>query len=108
MNFNIKSSSKIKDVYYKENNISLDFASSPIKNCKKVIKRNTRTNSYNSFFCNKTEAISTCKNNYIPRIISPDFNTKINLKKNIFDFSNKAINLNLNKNTTKKETIKKK
>ena len=107
MNFNIKSSSKIKDVYYKENNISLDFASSPIKNCKKVIKRNTRTNSYNSFFCNKTEAISTCKNNYIPRIISPDFNTKINLKKNIFAFSNKAINLNLNKNIIKKETIKK-
>ena len=106
MFLNTKPSSKNKDLYYKTNNISLDFASSPIKNCKKIIKRNTRTNSYNSFFYNQTEAISTYKNNNNNNnnnhIISVDSNSKINLKKNIFAFSNKIRNLNINNNNIKK------
>ena len=48
MSLNLKISSKNNDIFFKTNNESIDFTSSPIKNNKKVIKRNIRTNSYNS------------------------------------------------------------
>lgn len=86
MSLNIKTSSKNHDPFFKTNNASLDFASSPIKNNKKVIKRNTRTNSYNSFLYNQTENILTTKNPFNSGIISVDSSTKINLKKYIYIF----------------------
>ena len=86
MSLNLKISSNNNNTFFKTNNISLDFASSPIKNNKKVIKRNTRTNSYNSFINNQTENYKTNKNPFNSGIIS--FDSKINLKKNIFTFSN--------------------
>ena len=88
MSLNIKFSSKNNDILVKTNNESLDFASSPIKNNKKVIKRNIRTNSYNSFLYNQTQNIMINKNPFNSNIISVDSNCKINLKKNIFTFSN--------------------
>ena len=84
MSLNIKFSSKNNDILVKTNNESLDFASSPIKNNKKVIKRNIRTNSYNSFLYNQTQNIMINKNPFNSNIISVDSNCKINLKKNIF------------------------
>ena len=86
LSLNIKISSNNNNTFLKTNNISLDFTSSPIKNNKKVIKRNTRTNSYNSFINNQTENFRTNKNPFNSGIIS--FDSKINLKKNIFTFSN--------------------
>ncbi len=115
MTLNIKTSSKNHDPFFKANNASLDFASSPIKNNKKVIKRNTRTNSYNSFLYNQTENILTNKNPFNSGIISVDSSTKINLKKNIFTFSNtkraicnnsKSKNNNAKKNKKSKQNIK--
>lgn len=117
MSLNIKTSSKNHDPFFKTNNASLDFASSPIKNNKKVIKRNTRTNSYNSFLYNQTENILTTKNPFNSGIISVDSSTKINLKKNIFTFSNtkrtlcnnsksKNNNNNTKKNKKSKQNIK--
>ena len=109
MSLNIKTSTKTRDTFFKTNNASLDFASSPIKNNKKVIKRNTRTNSYNSFLYNQTENILTSKNPFNSGIISVDSSSKINLKKNIFTFSNtkqtlgnNSKNKNNNNNNTKK------
>jgi len=115
MSLNIKTSSKNHDPFFKTNNASLDFASSPIKNNKKVIKRNTRTNSYNSFLYNQTENILTTKNPFNSGIFSVDSSTKINLKKNIFTFSNtkrtlcnnsKSKNNNTKKNKKSKQNIK--
>ena len=40
----------------KNRNISLDFSNTPLKQNKKIIKRNTRTNSFNSLFNNQTES----------------------------------------------------
>ena len=114
LSLNIKISSNNNNTFLKTNNISLDFTSSPIKNNKKVIKRNTRTNSYNSFINNQTENFRTNKNPFNSGIIS--FDSKINLKKNIFTFSNAKqtilcnsknnnnINQKKNKNKTKNIT----
>ena len=100
MSLNLKISSKNNDIFFKTNNESIDFTSSPIKNNKKVIKRNIRTNSYNSFLYNQTENIMINKNPFNSNIISVDSNSKINLKKNIFSFS--STNQNLNNSKSKK------
>ena len=83
----MKLSSKKQEIFYKSNNISLDFSSTPIKNNKKVIKRNTRRSSYNSLLINQSENIFTNKNPFNSKIVTADSNSKINLKKNIFIFS---------------------
>ena len=110
MSLNLKISSKNNNnTFLKANNVSLDFTSSPIKNNKKVIKRNTRTNSYNSFLYNQTENYITNKNPFNSGIIS--FDSKINLKKNIFTFSNAKQNLfdnSKNKNNNQKKNKKNK
>ena len=82
LSLNIKFSSKKNETLFKVNEKSLDIVYSPIKNNKKVIKRNTRTNSYNSFLYNQTENMITNKNPFNSNIISVDSNNKINQKKN--------------------------
>ena len=105
-NLNMKLTSKNHETFYKTNNISLDFSSSPIKSNKKVIKRNIRRSSYNSFLFNKTDNIFINKNPFNSKIVSADSNNKINLKKNLFIFSNIKNsfynNSKTNKNNTKK------
>lgn len=86
---NIKTSNKKK--INKTNTINLDFPSSPIKNTKKIIKRNTRTNSYNSFSSNQTEGIVTNFNAFTSGIVSLKSNSKILLKKNTFSLTNKNL-----------------
>ena len=81
LSLNIKFSSKNNESIFRANDKSLDIVSSPIKNNKKVIKRNTRTNSYNSFLYNQTENMITNKNPFNSNIISVDSNNKINQKK---------------------------
>jgi len=103
---NLKISPKNQEGFYKANNISLDFTSSPIKNNKKVIKRNARTNSYNSFLFDKTENILTNKNTINSKLVSADTNIKINLKKNIFEFSNTKGAIGNNSKTKKNNTQK--
>ena len=70
---------------YKTNNISLDLLPSPIKNIKKIIKRNTRANSFNSLNYIQTENLLKISNPFL--IGAPNFasSSKINLKKNIFN-----------------------
>ena len=53
MSLNIKTSTKTRDTFFKTNNASLDFASSPIKNNKKVIKRNKGQIRIIHFYINK-------------------------------------------------------
>ena len=108
LSLNIKISSKKQDIFFKPNNTSLDFVSSPIKNNKKVIKRNTRTSSYNSFLYNQTENPLANKNNLNTNIISVDSTNKINLKKNNFAFSNAKKTLNDNSKSKNNNNIKKK
>ena len=107
LSLNIKISSKKQDIFFKPNNTSLDFVSSPIKNNKKVIKRNTRTSSYNSFLYNQTENPLANKNNLNTNIISVDSTNKINLKKNNFAFSNAKKTLNDNSKSENNNNIKK-
>ena len=107
LSLNIKISSKKQDIFFKPNNTSLDFVSSPIKNNKKVIKRNTRTSSYNSFLYNQTENPLANKNNLNTNIISVDSTNKINLKKNNFAFSNAKKTLNDNSKSKNNNNIKK-
>ena len=106
INLNMKLSSKNHETFYKTNNISLDFSSSPIKNNKKVIKRNIRRSSYNSFLFNKTDNIFINKNPFNSKIVSADSNNKINLKKNLFIFSNNKYSF-CNNSKTKNNNIKK-
>ena len=107
LSLNIKISSKKQETFFKPNNTSLDFVSSPIKNNKKVIKRNTRTNSYNSFLYNQTENALTNKNKLNSNIISVDSNNKINLKKNGLTFSNIKQTLRDNSKSNNNNNIKK-
>ena len=105
LSLNIKFSSKNNESIFKANDKSLDIVSSPIKNNKKVIKRNTRTNSYNSFLYNQTENMITNKNPFNSNIISVDSNNKINQKKNLYTFSNGEWTLGQNSKT--KNNLKK-
>ena len=107
LSLNIKISSKKEETFFKPNNTSLDFLSSPIKNNKKVIKRNTRTNSYNSLLYNQTENALTNKNKLNSNIISVDSNNKINLKKNVLTFSNIKRTLQDNSKYNNNNNIKK-
>ena len=100
LSLNTKISSKKQMTFFRPNYTSLDFVSSPVKNNKKVKKRNTRTNSYNSFLYNQTDNALTNKNQLNSNIISVDTNNKINFKKKIFAFSN--INQNLYDNSESK------
>ena len=107
LSLNIKISSKKQETFSKPNNTSLDFVSSPIKNNKKVTKRNTRTNSYNSFLYNQTENALTNKNKLNSNIISVDSNNKINLNKNGLTFSNIKRTLRDNSKSNNNNNIKK-
>ena len=84
MSLNIKNCTKNREGFFKTNNISLDFASSPIKNIKKIIKRNTRASSFNSFIYNKTEGILKNSNPFTIGIQNINSSSKIMLKKNTF------------------------
>ena len=84
MSLNIKNCTKSREGFFKTNNISLDFASSPIKNIKKIIKRNTRASSFNSFVYNKTEGILKNSNPFSIGIQNINSSSKIMLKKNTF------------------------
>ena len=55
----IKITEKSIEGFNKKRNMSLDFSTSPLKQNKKIIKRNTRTNSLNSHFLNQTDNIMT-------------------------------------------------
>ena len=52
----IKTTEKSIEGLNKNRNISLDFSNTPLKQNKKIIKRNTRTNSFNSLIINQTES----------------------------------------------------
>ena len=86
MNVNPKLSLKNRWMsFFKTDNISLDLLSPPIKNIKKIIKRNTRANSFNSLNYNQTETLVNNSNPFligIPNFVS---SSKITLKKNIFN-----------------------
>ena len=84
MSLNIKNYAKSREAFFKTNNISLDFASSPIKNIKKIIKRNTRASSFNSFVYNKTEGILKNSNPFTIGIQNINSSSKLMLKKNTF------------------------
>ena len=79
----------------KNRNISLDFSNTPIKQNKKIIKRNTRTNSFNSLLVNQTESgiYNPCP---IMSCLNPSGNHKLLINKNYQDLkglSNQRINL---------------
>ena len=113
----IKITEKSIEGLSKNRNISLDFSNTPLKQGKKIIKRNTRTNSFNSLFINQTESgiypkypimyglnqaynikknLSIFKGNYIQK------NKSINLKKGIFNLNRPK--LPINKKITKKKS----
>ena len=98
----IKITEKSIEGFNKKRNMSLDFSSSPLKQNKKIIKRNTRTNSLNSHFLNQTDNIMTQNYPFMSGIPSTNnYQYKLMLKKNLtgFKYQNKSKNkiLNLNK-----------
>ena len=103
----IKITEKSIDALNKNRNISLDFSNTPLKQNKKIIKRNTRTNSFNSLFINQTESGIYPPYPYISGF-NQACNNKLMINKNIsrlkgnYKQKNKSINLkkgifNLNK-----------
>ncbi len=52
----IKLTEKSIEGLNKNRNMSLDFSNTPLKQNKKIIKRNTRANSFNSLIINQTES----------------------------------------------------
>ena len=69
----------------KNRNISLDFSSTPIKQNKKIIKRNTRTNSFNSLIINQTEGGFYPPCSYLTRI-NGNKNSKTKMNKGALDY----------------------
>ena len=104
----LKSTEKSIEGIGKNRNISLDFSNTPIKQNKKLIKRNTRTNSFNSLLINQTEGGLYYPYSYKTKINEKKSNNKIMLNKGILNFKanhqkNKSLNIkkeimNLNKN----------
>ena len=98
----IKITEKSIEGFNKKRNMSLDFSNSPLKQNKKIIQRNTRTNSLNSHFLNQTDNVMTQNYPFISGMPSTNnFQYKLMLKKNLtgFKYQNKSKNktLNLNK-----------
>ena len=109
---NIKTTEKSIECLGKNKNTSLDFSSTPLKQNKKLIKRNTRTNSFNSLIINNTEAGFYNPYSYIAGI-NQNNNTKIkgfsgyksnhqknksfNIKKGIFNINKQNMLLQKNK-----------
>ena len=103
----LKSTEKSIEGIGKNRNISLDFSNTPIKQNKKLIKRNTRTNSFNSLLINQTEGGLYYPYSYKTKINEQKSNNKIMLNKGILNFKanhqkNKSLNIkkeimNLNK-----------
>ena len=103
----LKSTEKSIEGLGKNRNISLDFSNTPIKQNKKIIKRNTRTNSFNSLLINQTESGIYSPYPYMS-CFNPGGNHKLMINKNLsglkatFKPKNKSFNLkkglmNLNK-----------
>ena len=105
----------------KNRNISLDFSNTPIKQNKKVIKRNTRTNSFNSLIINQTEGGLFPPYSYMTRINNGNGNKNTKINKDVIGIGanhqkNKSFNIkkgifNLNKQNNmalKKKNQKKK
>ena len=115
----LKTTEKSIETLSKNRNISLDFSNTPIKQNKKVIKRNTRTNSFNSLIINQTEGGFYPPYSYMTRI-NQNKNNKNQVGKSTLGFKgnhqkNKSLNIkkgifNLNKQNMilKKKSQKKK
>ena len=94
----IKITEKSIDGINKNRNISLDFSNTPLKQNKKIIKRNTRTNSFNSLLINQTESGIYSQYPFLSGI-NPSYNHKLLINKNIlgvkdnYKQKNKSINL---------------
>ena len=91
----------------KNRNMSLDFSNTPLKQNKKIIKRNTRANSFNSLIINQTESGIYPQYPFMSGF-NPTCNHKLIINKNFsclkknYGQNNKSINLkkgiiNLNK-----------
>ena len=116
---NLKTTEKSIEGLGKNRNISLDFSNTPIKQNKKLIKRNKRTNSFNSLIINQTEGGFYPPSSYMTQI-NGSKNSKNNINKGILDLKgnhqkNKSFNIkkgifNINKQTmiSKKKSQKKK
>ena len=81
-------------------NISLDFSNTPMKQGKKIIKRNSRTNSFNSLLINQTESgIYSQYSNMA--FINPSLNNRFMANKNMpglkYNYYNKNKSINLKK-----------
>ena len=81
----LKSTEKSVEGLGKNRNISLDFTNTPIKQNKKIIKRNTRTNSFNSLIINQTEGGFYPQCSYLTKY-NGDKNSKSNINKGVLDF----------------------
>ena len=103
----IKITEKSIEGLNKNRNISLDFSNTPLKQTKKIIKRNTRTNSLNSLLIQQSESGIYPQYPYMTGF-NPPYNHKLIINKNItglklnYNQKNKSINLkkgifNLNK-----------
>ena len=102
----IKTTEKSIEGFNKNRNISLDFSNTPLKQNKKIIKRNTRTNSFNSLIINQTESGIYPQYPFMSGF-NPAYNHKLIINKNIsrskkYNQQNKSITLkkgiiNLNK-----------
>ena len=115
----LKTTEKSVEGIGKNRNTSLDFSNTPIKQNKKVIKRNKRTNSFNSLIINQTEAGFyppysymtgiNGNNNNINRInksllglkVDHQKNKSFNIKKGLFNL-NKQNNMILKRKSQKK------
>ena len=103
----IKITEKSIEGLNKNRNMSLDFSNTPLKQNKKIIKRNARTNSFNSLLINQTESGLYPQYPFMSGY-NPVYNHKLIINKNIsglkatYNQKNKSINLkkgifNLNK-----------
>ena len=117
---NIKTTEKSIECLGKNKNTSLDFSNTPLKQNKKLIKRNTRTNSFNSLIINNTEAGFYNPYSYIAGI-NQNNNTKIkgfsgyksnhqknksfNIKKGIFNINKQNMLLQKNKKKNNKRNF---
>ena len=117
---NIKTTEKSIECLGKNKNTSLDFSSTPLKQNKKLIKRNTRTNSFNSLIINNTEAGFYNPYSYIAGI-NQNNNTKIkgfsgyksnhqknksfNIKKGIFNINKQNMLFQKNKKKNNKRNF---
>ena len=94
----IKLTEKSIEGLNKNRNMSLDFSNTPLKQNKKIIKRNTRANSFNSLIINQTESGIYNPYSHIS-YLNPGCNHKLMINKNLSGFKgtykpkNKSFNL---------------